>query len=150
MRNYGIDSEDGNALTTERVDALRREAGQAGDLRMVATCDDALAGDRAALAKCAAVIADAAAMRDAGALARGVRRLDAVRLASGALAYFDEGMGLWYVATEDEVRSLALDYLDSPDPAIQGDAYSHWCAGVVALEATAEQIAEVTTWAGTK
>lgn len=149
MRNYAIDSEDGNALTTglqesEVRGSAQRLADDTGKTVTVYSLDGA-EDDAGEWQPAETWTVSPTRESDADALARGVRRLDAVRLASGAWAYFDDGMGLWYVADEDEVRSLALDYLDSPDPAIQGDAYSHWCAGVVALEATAEQIAEVTT-----
>lgn len=49
----------GMGLTVGHVEDLRTAAGQAGDLRMVAICDDALDHDRSALEKCAQVIADA-------------------------------------------------------------------------------------------
>jgi hypothetical protein len=40
----------------ERVSALRDEAGQSGDLKQVALCDAALAGDVAALGRCVEVM----------------------------------------------------------------------------------------------
>lgn len=39
-----------------QIEALRTEAGQAGDLAQVALCDAALAGDEAALAECERVL----------------------------------------------------------------------------------------------
>ena len=47
--------------TDTQLEALRTEAGQAGDLAQVALCDRALDGDAAALAACARVITYAAA-----------------------------------------------------------------------------------------
>ena len=67
----GGDAETGEAVpvepeaaetTTEQLQQLRTEAAGAGDLAQVALCDAALAGDDAAMARCARVIADAAAM----------------------------------------------------------------------------------------
>ena len=49
-------------MTTEmqaRIEALSTEAGQAGDLEMVAICERALAGDTAAIAECVRVLAEA-------------------------------------------------------------------------------------------
>ncbi len=53
-------------VTDEQIDALRAEAGQAGDVAQVAICDSALDGDDTARAECARVIADAEAMQDRG------------------------------------------------------------------------------------
>ncbi len=47
--------------TTEQIEALRSEAGTAGDRKMVAICDRALAGDETAIAECARAIAAARA-----------------------------------------------------------------------------------------
>lgn len=44
-------------LESDRIEALRDEAGAAGDSAQVAICDRALEGDREALAECARVIA---------------------------------------------------------------------------------------------
>jgi hypothetical protein len=46
-------------VTDEQIAALRDEAGQAGDLDMVAICERALAGDDPARAECGRVIAEA-------------------------------------------------------------------------------------------
>jgi len=43
-------------LTDTQIETLRAEAGQHGDLDMVAVCARALAGDQAALAECVRVI----------------------------------------------------------------------------------------------
>lgn len=51
-------------ITHEQIQALRDEAGQAGDLEQVAICDRALEGDETAIAECERVIADAAARAD--------------------------------------------------------------------------------------
>ena len=51
-------------ITQEQIQALRDEAGQAGDLEQVAICDRALEGDETAMAECECVIADAAARAD--------------------------------------------------------------------------------------
>lgn len=48
-------------VTKNQIQALRTEAGAAGDLKQVAICDRALDGDEAARAECARVIADAEA-----------------------------------------------------------------------------------------
>jgi len=48
-------------ITDEQIEALRDEAGSAGDNAQVALCDRALDGDDEARAECARVIADAAA-----------------------------------------------------------------------------------------
>jgi len=51
-------------ITDEQIEALRTEAGAAGDLDQVAICDRALLeGDAEARAECARVIADAEAQR---------------------------------------------------------------------------------------
>lgn len=44
-------------ITPDTIEALRTEAGQAGDLEMVAVCDQALAGNADAIAECERVIA---------------------------------------------------------------------------------------------
>ena len=51
-------------ITDEQIEALRNEAGEAGDLAMIEICDHALAGDDDARATCAEVIADAQAKED--------------------------------------------------------------------------------------
>ena len=51
-------------ITDEQIEALRAEAGEAGDPVMIEICDNALAGDDFARAACAEVIADAQAMYD--------------------------------------------------------------------------------------
>jgi hypothetical protein len=48
-------------FTADEIRALRGEAGQAGDLEMVAICEQALDGDYRALHEVARVIADARA-----------------------------------------------------------------------------------------
>jgi hypothetical protein len=53
-----------DTIARDQITALRDEAGQAGDLDMVATCDDALQGDQGARLACAKVIARAEAMRE--------------------------------------------------------------------------------------
>jgi chorismate mutase len=53
------------SLTEEQIEALRAEAGEAGDQAMVAICDRALAGSASARDECAEVIADARAERAA-------------------------------------------------------------------------------------
>lgn len=57
----GNDTDDTTAPTPDQIRALSYEAGQAGDMAMVEVCRRALDGDRAAVARCAAVIADAGA-----------------------------------------------------------------------------------------
>jgi hypothetical protein len=51
-------------VTDEQIEALRVEAGAAGDLDMAMICQTALDGDATARAECARVIADAQAMAD--------------------------------------------------------------------------------------
>lgn len=48
-------------ITDDQIAALSTEAAQAGDLAQVDICQAALEGDETARAKCARVIADAAA-----------------------------------------------------------------------------------------
>jgi hypothetical protein len=57
----------------------------------------------------------------------------ACELADGSYAHYDEGMRRWYVVTADDLEHYA-DCLQSDDPAIARDAYSHWCAGTQAVE----------------
>lgn len=47
-------------MDSTRIRELRTEAGQAGDMEMVAICDRALDGDEEAIAECARVMAEAA------------------------------------------------------------------------------------------
>lgn len=49
-------------ITDAQIEALRTEAGAAGDSAQVAICDRAREGDESARAECARVIANAAAM----------------------------------------------------------------------------------------
>ena len=51
-------------ITRAQIEALRTEAGEAGDPDMVETCNRALAGDEDARRECLASIADAAAQAD--------------------------------------------------------------------------------------
>lgn len=51
-----------NTETTDRIAALRSDAGQSGDPEMALICDQALAGDADAMIKCERIIADAEAM----------------------------------------------------------------------------------------
>lgn len=53
-----------DAITNGQIRRLSNEAGEHGDLDMVAICDRALAGDESARAECARAIADAAAMAE--------------------------------------------------------------------------------------
>ncbi len=46
-------------ITDSQIEALRVEAGAAGDLEMVDVCTDALGGDGGARAECAQVIVSA-------------------------------------------------------------------------------------------
>lgn len=46
-------------VTDEQIEALRREAAEAGDEDMLGFCDEALIGHRNARAECARVIAEA-------------------------------------------------------------------------------------------
>ena len=51
-------------ISDKQIEALRSEAGIAGDLAQVAICDRALDGDESALAECQGVIANAVSMAD--------------------------------------------------------------------------------------
>jgi hypothetical protein len=51
-----------DTITDAQISNLRAEAGNAGDLDMVAICDAALEGDEAAIKECVRVISDAEAM----------------------------------------------------------------------------------------
>lgn len=53
-------------ISDEKIEALRSEAGEHGDLDMVEICDNALGGDEHALRECQRVLDDAAAMADDG------------------------------------------------------------------------------------
>jgi hypothetical protein len=66
-------------------------------------------------------------------LRRGVAKLKAVRLDDGRYAHYDDGMNRWYVVDANDVDGYC-DYLDSDDPHVAQDAYSHWCAGTMAEE----------------
>lgn len=49
-------------ITTDQIQSLRTEAGQAGDLDQVAICDRALDGDADAITECERVIEAARSM----------------------------------------------------------------------------------------
>jgi hypothetical protein len=66
-------------------------------------------------------------------LARAADYLDAVQISDRRYAYHDDGMGRWYLVSASDLADL-VDYLDSDDEAVTGDAYSHWCAGTMAEE----------------
>lgn len=51
-------------ITTRQIETLRTEAGMAGDTKMVAICDRALAGSQRARRECARVIRAAQAQQD--------------------------------------------------------------------------------------
>ena len=50
--------------TRDQIEAMRTEAGTAGDYAMVETCDRAIDGDAAAMATIRRAMSDAAAMDD--------------------------------------------------------------------------------------
>lgn len=75
-------------------------------------------------------------------LARGIKALNAVKLASGDYAHYDNGMRKWYVVSEGDVAEY-VDYADSDDEQVSGDAYSHWCAGTVSSEASRAELIEL-------
>jgi hypothetical protein len=52
-------------ITDEQIEALRAEAGAAGDSTMVAICDRAIDGSETDRAECARVISDAEELCDA-------------------------------------------------------------------------------------
>ena len=60
-------------------------------------------------------------------LARAAARIHATDLGDGGWAYYAEETSSWWVVTAEELEELC-DYLDSDEPLIAGDAYSHWCA----------------------
>ena len=51
-------------ITVEQIQALRNEAGAAGDCLMTSICDGALAGDASSIAECVHAINAAEAMLD--------------------------------------------------------------------------------------
>lgn len=51
-------------ITTAQIEALKTEAGEHGDTKQVAICDQALAGDEKAVVECARVITDAQAVAE--------------------------------------------------------------------------------------
>lgn len=55
------------SITLEQVESLSDEAGQAGDLEMVAICGRAIAGDESAVRQCEQVIADTEGQDDTAA-----------------------------------------------------------------------------------
>lgn len=66
-------------------------------------------------------------------LARAVAHVGAVELPTGEYAHYADETSTYWVVTADEMEELC-DYLDSDDPQIARDAYSHWCAGTSARE----------------
>lgn len=74
-----------------------------------------------------------AAGTDDGRLDRAARHIDAVDLGNGRWAHYANETRTYWIVTADELENLC-DYLDSEDPAISRDAYSHWCAGTCAEE----------------
>lgn len=71
---------------------------------------------------------------DTRALDIGIEKLGAVRLHDGEYAYYDDGMGQYYIVDASDIESYVADYIESDDEQISGDAYSHWCAGTTAKE----------------
>ena len=70
-------------------------------------------------------------------LQRAAAHIDATELSDGRYAHYAAETRRWYVLTEFELEDL-VGYLDSDDPQVAGDAYSHWCAGVSAVEMPAD------------
>lgn len=70
-------------------------------------------------------------------LERAADELGAVLLTRGPhegnYAYYDQGMGHWYVVTAEELAEYP-EYIASEDDQFISDAYSHWCAGSTAVE----------------
>lgn len=64
--SFAVEDLDAEAptVTDEQIEALEREAGEAGDLEQAQLCRRALDGDAAARAECASAIHDAQAMAD--------------------------------------------------------------------------------------
>ena len=71
---------------------------------------------------------ESAPVDHAARLARAAARIDAVELGDGDWAHHADETSSWWVVTADELEELC-DYLDSDEPMIAEDAYSHWCAG---------------------
>ena len=63
MNRYDYSTDDSRWM--RRIDTLRREAGEAGDLAQVALCDRALAGSARARQACIRVLVNARAQADA-------------------------------------------------------------------------------------
>ena len=61
-------------------------------------------------------------------LEKAVEKVSASAIPSGDYAYYDDAMRCYYVVDSRTLEELT-GYLESDDPAIAGDAYSHWCAG---------------------
>lgn len=66
-------------------------------------------------------------------ISRAVAALGATDLGDDRWAYYADETSSWWIVNGDDLESYC-DYLDDPDPAISGDAYSHWCAGTNAEE----------------
>lgn len=64
-------------------------------------------------------------------LQRAVAHVGAVKVGVALWAHYADETSRWYQVSSDELRELC-DYLDNPDPQINRDAYSHWCAGTSA------------------
>lgn len=61
----------------------------------------------------------------------GVAKLGAVQVSPQRWAYYADETGTWYVTTQAELIELGMMLLDGTD-----GAYSHWCAGTPAREAS--------------
>lgn len=59
---------------------------------------------------------------------RAAQHIDATDLVDGRWAHYADETSRWHVVSAEALGELC-EYLDSDDPQVSGDAYSHWCAG---------------------
>jgi len=71
-------------------------------------------------------------------LNEGIEKLGAILLTDarhhGLYAYYDDGMGRYFLVEKEDVESYITDYVYNDNEQISSDAYSHWCAGTLAEE----------------
>lgn len=66
-------------------------------------------------------------------LQRAARHIGAVKSGVAQWYYWAHETDSFWRVSSDDLRELC-DYIESDDPAIANDAYSHWCAGTSAEE----------------
>jgi len=73
-------------------------------------------------------------LEDAAAIERAAEHISTTEVAPGIWAHHhDDATDRWHMVTGAALAELC-DYLDDEDPAMRGDAYSHWCAYSMATE----------------